>query len=564
MKIKWKIILILNSILVAIILFSLFTIQFKIADLILDETSDELKSITSMGLSLIDNLYPGDWSLQDNQLYKGDVLINEEYTVVDEISSQTEFLATIFAMDTRVSTTVKDASGRRQIGTKASENVIENVLKGGSNYLGTAIVNDKEAYAYYVPLKDKDGKIIGMWFSGIYSYLAKDRLNKTILSIATILLFIVLIGSTAMYLFGTRIAKSFLTLRKELEQLEQGNFNIQFHSKRIKRKDELGDITRSFQNMQDRVKEVISSIKEVATNISFSSGKLSDDAYQVHRDIEDISSTTEELSAGMEETAASSEEVNATTLSIAEEIGRVTEKTEHGLMLATEIKQRAQSLKEDATQSQQSTIELYTNVNKKLRASLEKASLINEIQILSKTIMDITAQTNLLALNASIESARAGEAGKGFAVVASEIGVLARNSKNAVSQIDEISNDISIAVEQIVEDSKLLLDFVDTKVIKDYSILVNTSEQYNADADIIEEMVTDIKRSANQLNESINYIRQAVEEVTTATTEGSKGSSEIAEKSGSIYTKTNEFLEHSKSNKSIAEHLNELVKFFQV
>jgi methyl-accepting chemotaxis protein len=154
--------------------------------------------------------------------------------------------------------------------------------------------------------------------------------------------------------------------------------------------------------------------------------------------------------------------------------------------------------------------------------------------------------------------------GKGFAVVAEEIRTLALNSKNAVSQIEKISNDISRVVEDIIADAKLLLDFVDTKVIKDYAVSVQTSEQYNEDAKVIENMVTEIRNSASQLSESITYIRKAVEEVTIATDEGSRGSSEIAEKSTSIFHKTNEVLEQAGTSKEIAESLSSQIQFFQI
>jgi methyl-accepting chemotaxis protein len=256
--------------------------------------------------------------------------------------------------------------------------------------------------------------------------------------------------------------------------------------------------------------------------------------------------------------------MNATSLTIEEEIGHVSDKAVNGQEIALEIKKRAGNLKEVALSSQKSAIEIYDNANKKMRQSIEKAAAIEEIKTLSQTILAITAQTNLLALNASIESARAGEAGKGFAVVAHEIGTLAQNSKNAVSKIEEITNMISAAVDDIVKDSELLLEFVDTKVIKDYDIMVQTGEQYNQDAGTVESMVTDIKNSSVQLNDSIHYIIQAVNEVTLATTEGSKGSTDIAEKSSSIFLKTNQVLEQANKNKEIASHLNEMVQFFKL
>ena len=98
----------------------------------------------------------------------------------------------------------------------------------------------------------------------------------------------------------------------------------------------------------------------------------------------------------------------------------------------------------------------------------------------------------MTALNAAIEAARAGEAGKGFAVVAEEIRVLAENSKNAVSRINDITYNVSEAVESVVQDSKALLDFVDNQVLNDYKMLVDTSKQYDQDADSVQNVVTEI------------------------------------------------------------------------
>jgi methyl-accepting chemotaxis protein len=336
------------------------------------------------------------------------------------------------------------------------------------------------------------------------------------------------IGSFLSYFIGRVLADGFNKVKKDIEQLEQGYFKIEFPKKMLNRKDEVGDITRSFFNMQNKISSIIFSIKEETANIEAASTILVDGAKTVYNDVEDISATTEELSAGMEETAASAQEMNATAVEIETEIGNMADKANHGQSLALEIEKRAKDLKEVALTSQSKAVEIYNDTNKKLRESIEKTKAIEEIKALSKTILAITAQTNLLALNASIESARAGEAGKGFAVVANEISTLAKNSKSAVSKIEEISNDISGAVEGMVADCEQLLGFVDNKVIHDYGLLVQTGEQYYEDASMVENMVTEIKNSATLLTDSIHYIKQAVEEVTVATTEGSRGSADIA------------------------------------
>ena len=91
---------------------------------------------------------------------------------------------------------------------------------------------------------------------------------------------------------------------------------------------------------------------------------------------------------------------------------------------------------------------------------------MDQINVLAKSIMDITGQTNLLALNASIEAARAGEAGKGFAVVADEIRVLAEQSKAAVAHIQEVTGNVTAAVENLANDAERLLEFVGNDVVE--------------------------------------------------------------------------------------------------
>jgi methyl-accepting chemotaxis protein len=564
MKIKWKIVLALDSLLVAIIVLTNFMVHSEVTDLVAEETSAELTNYSVLGLSLLDTHYPGDWSLEGENLYKGETLMNGNYEVVDEFSEDTGILATIFAGDTRIATTVKNDEGERQIGTQASTSVKEKVLSKSKNYQGEAVVAGQNADTFYVPLFDKDGNTIGMWFVGIYSDVVNDKISAVMLSVTTYLILFLIIGSVVSYFLGKYIAKGYNMVKLDLGKLENGNFNITFQESNLVRKDEIGDIIRSFHNMQKKVRSIISSIKEETSNIGISSTILAEGADNVYRDVEDISATTEELSAGMEETAASTQEMNATSQAIEEEIIRVSDKAVNGQQIASEIMNRAKSLMTVATESQRNAIEIYESVNKKLRSSIDKAAAINEIKVLSKTILAITAQTNLLALNASIESARAGEAGKGFAVVANEIGVLARNSQSAVTQIEAISNEISNVVDDIVDDSRILLNFVDTKVIKDYGVLVQTGEQYHEDANTVEQMVAEIKNSTSQLSESIHYIRKAIDEVTLATEEGSKGSADIAEKTNSIFNKTDTVLEQANGNKVIAAKLNDVVQFFKI
>lgn len=105
--------------------------------------------------------YPGQWRIEGEKLYKGQVLIgdgteaNGSYEIVDVVLRQTKSVSTIFMKNTnvvlekkdgymeapyvRVSTNVKDSNGKRAVGTKLSQTVAD-VIEKGEDFIGEANV----------------------------------------------------------------------------------------------------------------------------------------------------------------------------------------------------------------------------------------------------------------------------------------------------------------------------------------------------------------------------------------------------------------------------------------
>lgn len=564
MKIKWKIVMVSVSIIVVLTLSVISFTYFKVNDLIFLKTTEELENYSSMGLQLFDTKYNGDWSISGGKLYKGNTEINENYEVIDDFTRGTSVLSTIFQKDTRITTNVLDESGARMIGTQASDEVIEQVLIEGKTYIGAADILGKSAQTYYVPIKDNSGAVIGMWFVGIYTDIVSRTIKATITTIAFLAGTLMIGGILISYLLGNTIAKGIKMIQSRLQLMEEGKFDFEFEEVLLNRKDEVGVIARSSHNMHMKIAEIIRNIQVESENVKIIADKSSIKMKEVHKNIEDISATTEELSAGMEETSASTEEMNASTHAIEMEVSNMKEKTLHGEHLSNEIKERAEKLKIETGISQKNAIDIYDKTNAQLRDSIIKTRAIEEIKELSEAILQITSQTNLLALNATIEAARAGEAGKGFAVVANEIRVLAENSKDAVSRINDVTYNVSQAVESVVEDSKALLGFVDNQVVHDYKKFVDTSIQYDEDADRVQEIVTEINTTAEQLYQTIHQIKLAIEEITRATEEGAYGTTEIATKVTDISSSIENLLHQTMENKKSAEQLDEMITFFQL
>jgi methyl-accepting chemotaxis protein len=145
---------------------------------------------------------------------------------------------------------------------------------------------------------------------------------------------------------------------------------------------------------------------------------------------------------------------------------------------------------------------VFDGTRAELGEAIENSKVVEQISILSESIIQITAQTNLLALNASIEAARAGEAGRGFTVVAEEIRKLAEQSKGVVSKIQNITDQVKDSVNHLADSSNKLLEFMSTDVNNDYMSMLEIADKYNLDASFVSSMVSDFDSTSNDLLKS--------------------------------------------------------------
>jgi len=264
----------------------------------------------------------------------------------------------------------------------------------------------------------------------------------------------------------------------------------------------------------------------------------------------------------MQQTAASVEEINASTENIENEVVTMASKAQEGVSASNQISVRATELKKNALDSQQIAKQIIESVEKNLKETIIKSKEVEKIHTLTHTIIEISAQTNLLALNAAIEAARAGEAGRGFSVVADEIKKLAEETRKTANEIQNISNVVVTSVEDLAGDAEKILEFISKQVIGDYQMLVNTSEQYNDDADLMNRLMSDFSLTADQLKTLIQGIMLAMNEVSITVNDGAGGTHLISEKTSVLVNNLIEIQQKMKSNSDIVENLNESVSMF--
>src|SRR5690554_2155265 len=129
MKLRQKISLGIIGLLCIFGLSTYLVVNRQVDNLVQRSLLNELSSNLRLGYKLIDTIYPGDWRVENNNLYKGNELINNNFLVVDTIKEYTGALATVFLGDTRIATNVTLENGRRALGTKAAPEVVAKVLR---------------------------------------------------------------------------------------------------------------------------------------------------------------------------------------------------------------------------------------------------------------------------------------------------------------------------------------------------------------------------------------------------------------------------------------------------
>lgn len=319
-----------------------------------------------------------------------------------------------------------------------------------------------------------------------------------------------------------------------VEVYGNADFTLNVPENMKRRRDEIGVLARSMANMQSHIRaicqEIIGETDVVESDINTSN----DEMYQLNMKIEEVNGHVTNRAAEMQETAASTEVMNQNTDQIREAISMISQDTRNGKEVSDSISERAQTLKQSVMQSQNRAVQLTDTISSDLRAAIEKSKAVNKINELSESIMEIAEQTNLLSLNASIEAARAGEHGKGFAVVADEIRKLAENSQSTVIAIQEVTQQVVVAVSNLSDNSEKAIDFIGKDVIDDYQKMVDISEQYYADAQSVKAMVDAVDMSAGQLTESIQIMAGSIGEISVANAEGAAGISSIAANTADI------------------------------
>jgi len=317
----------------------------------------------------------------------------------------------------------------------------------------------------------------------------------------------------------------------------------------LERKDEVGILVKSLNNMSASLRQMFSGITDgtqtltaASTELSAISGQMASGAEQSSQKSNNVATAAEEMATSMNSVAAATEQ---TTTSLQMIVSAAEEMSATINEIANNIAKGSQTTSE--------AVKKAVSVSSKVD-DLGKAAL--EISKVTDTIADISEQTNLLALNATIEAARAGAAGKGFAVVAAEIKELAKQTADATDEIGSKIGDVQATTRESVEAIKSIVDIIN-EINAIVTSVATAIEEQSATTREISNNVSQAASGVQEVNENVNQVSAVAGEVTKDIHQVSQSAEEM--NAGSLQVNTSA-AELSK----LAENLNEMVGRFKL
>lgn len=474
------------------------------------------------------------------------------------------FLYTLYTDGKKVYYGVDSDEDAAKVGDEFADSYAElEPVFGGKEYIQDYIdhTEDGDLITVYKPIEDNAGKVVAILGCDYDASSITAELQKAVVQTLQIGGICLILAILILTIIVSRITKGLMQVNAKIYDLvhNEGDLTQKLD---VRSGDELELIAGNVNELLAYIRKIMIGISSGSMRLMSSSRKMVDHLSSADESITDVSATMQEMSAAMEETTSSLNQITEAIDEIYSSVERIAGNADAGKVSSQEMESRASGANDAAAEGEKKANIETEKMAASLNEKIEKSKSVEQIEILTSNIIEITEQTNLLALNASIEAARAGEAGRGFAVVADEIGKLAGNSADAAAKIRQVSAEVIQAVDELAEGSQQMIEFVRNSTEEGFGGLVATSENYATDANAMRAMMEQFAQTAEELRSTMDGIRESISAVNIAVEESAKGIAGVSESSVQLTGNVNDIQSEASDNNGIAEDLaTEVGKF---
>ncbi|MCO8150222.1 methyl-accepting chemotaxis protein TlpC [Bacillus subtilis] len=553
---------ILCLVFVVILLFSasVGTVMLKeITESMKQMATEKAKGDLALSSTYIDDVMSGDWQVKNNKLYKGQTQINGNEDIVDLLGEKTGDTITIFQGDTRVATNVMK-NGERAVGTQASSEVIAAVLKKGKRFYGQADVAGSSYQTAYMPLKDQNGNIIGMLYTGANQSILASLTQSLFTQFAIVLVIVIIVSVILVLVFTRKINKRLNALKSAFESAGNGDMTIEVSDKTG---DELSELSVYYNKMRMKLNDTIQTVQQSALQLASASQQLSAGAEETNQASEKITEAVQQIANGAQDQITRIENSESSLKQASADIRDISANT----AAIADKGQLAQS-KADIGQKEIANVQAQMDA---IHQSIQKSGEIihqldgrsKQIEQILSVITQIADQTNLLALNAAIEAARAGEQGKGFAVVADEVRKLAEESQQSAGQISKLI----IEIQKDMNRSARSVEHVKTEAAEGVTMIQRTRDAFKEIAAATGEIsaeISDLSASVTNISASAHHINDSFAANTADIKESTKNTRQAAALTEEQFAAMEEITAASETLSQLAEELTGIISQFKM